>query len=73
MPQVIYRKPHELSNKEKNQLKSLLKRYYPTANEEYINARLSNTYGFDIVLLKYHDIVLGASYFKLDKLKTPFL
>ncbi len=72
MSQVIQRKPHELSNKEKNQLKNLLKRYYPTANEEYINTRLSNKYDFNIVLLKYHGIVLGANYFKLDKLKTPF-
>jgi len=50
----------------------LLKRYYPTADEKYINNRLSGEYGFDIVLLKTHGIVLGASYFKLDKLKTPF-
>lgn len=72
MLQVIQRKPHELSNKEKNQLKNLLKRYYPTANEEYINARFSNKYDFDIVLLKKYGIVLGATYFKLDKLKSPF-
>ncbi len=72
MSQVVQRKPDELSNKEKSQLKNLLKRYYPTADEEYINARLSNKYGFDVVLLKTHGIVLGASYLKLDMLKTPF-
>lgn len=72
MSQVIQRKPHELPNKERNQLENSLKRYYPTANEEYINTRFSNKYDFDIVLLKNHGIVLGASYFKLDKLKTPF-
>ena len=72
MLQIIQRKPHELLNKEKNQLANSLKRYYPTANEEYIFARLSNEYDFDIVLLKDHGIVLGASYLKLDRLKTPF-
>ncbi|MEM7381624.1 MAG: hypothetical protein AAF361_10570 [Bacteroidota bacterium] len=72
MLNLIQRKPHELSNKEKDQIKVLLKRYYPTANEEYISSRLSNKYGFDIVLLKYRGIVLGANYLKLDRLKTPF-
>ncbi len=72
MSQVVQRKLDELSNKEKSQLRYLLKRYYPTTDEEYISERLSNKYDFDIVLLKKHGIVLGASYFKQDKLKTPF-
>ncbi len=72
MSQLIQRKPDKLSNKEKNQVKNLLIRYYPTANEEYVNSRLSSKYDFDIVLLKTRGIVLGASYFKLDKLKSPF-
>ena len=56
MLQIVQRKPHELLNKEKNQLANSLKRYYSTANEEYIFARLSNEYDFDIVLLKDHGI-----------------
>lgn len=72
MPQFIQRKPSELSHKERSQVKALFKRYYPTVNDKYINDRLSSAYGFNIVLLKSHGIVLGASYYKMDRLKTPF-
>jgi len=72
MTQVIQKKPNELSGNEKKQLKHFLKRYYSTINENYISDRLSNTYDYDIVLMKNQGVVLGASYYKIDKLKTPF-
>ena len=73
MSQFIQKKPSELSRKERSQVKALFERYYPTVNDEYINDRLSSVYGFNIVLLKSHGIVLGASYYKMERLKTPFL
>ncbi|WP_396591669.1 hypothetical protein [Allomuricauda sp. R78024] len=73
MSQFIQRKPSELSRKERSQVKALFERYYPTVNDKYISHRLSSAYGFNIVLLKSHGIVLGASYYKMDRLKTPFL
>ncbi|MEP5615978.1 MAG: hypothetical protein ABJP76_07700, partial [Flavobacteriaceae bacterium] len=72
MPHIIQRKPNELSSKEKSHLILLLRRYYPTSNQKFIDERISDPCKSDMVLLKRKDIVLRANYYSVDKLKMLF-
>ncbi|MEO9511100.1 MAG: hypothetical protein ABJN84_02600 [Flavobacteriaceae bacterium] len=72
MPYLVQKKTKELSNDEKWQLITLLKRFYTGTNQRFIDARVSNSCTFDIVLVKNKGVLLGASYYKVGRLKTPF-
>ena len=72
MSYIIQKRSNQLSDKEKNQLIILIKRYYPFCSQGFIDNRISESCKSDIVLLKNKDMVLGASYYTVDKFKTPF-
>ena len=72
MTSTYQKKAIDLTSFEKEQIVLLLKRYYPDANNQYIESRISHLSDFDIVILKEGNKMHGVSYFKVNKLKTPF-
>lgn len=67
--QIIQKKIDELSCSELNQLKTLILRYYNSASEKFISDRLEEDHGYDIVMLKEGDTILGVNFYHLIKYK----
>jgi len=67
--QIIQKKIYELSRSELDQLKTLILRYYKSASDKFISDRLEKDYGYDIVMLKKEDIILGVNFYHLIKYK----
>ncbi|MGB0895812.1 MAG: hypothetical protein ACPGU9_05595 [Flavobacteriaceae bacterium] len=70
--QITQKKASELSFNEKEEITNLIKRYYPNSTQDYFDNRVSVKCEDDIVLLKNAKNILGVSYYKVDKLVTPF-
>ncbi|MEM6687748.1 MAG: hypothetical protein AAF617_18370, partial [Bacteroidota bacterium] len=66
---IIQKKVHELNHSEREQLATLIKRYYNSASPEFIADRLDVDYGFDIVMIKKGDIIQGVNFYHLIKYK----
>lgn len=66
---IIQKKVHELNHSEREQLATLIKRYYNSASPRFIADRLEKDFGFDIVMIKKGDIVQGVNFYHLIKYK----
>lgn len=66
---IIQKKVHELNHSEREQLEALIYRYYNSASPKFISDRLEKDYGFDIVMIKKKDIILGVNFYHLIKYK----
>ncbi|MDG1331798.1 MAG: hypothetical protein P8P74_05680 [Crocinitomicaceae bacterium] len=69
---IYQKKAADLSIIEHDLIVSLLERHYPNTDKKYIEDRVSPHNDFDIVFLKNEAVIVGVSYFKVNKLKTPF-
>ena len=69
---IVQKKVTDLSKDEKMQLIQLLQEYYPTAKQSFITARTSLDKGYDFVLLKSGNTILGANLFRLTKEKNSW-
>ena len=67
--QIIQKKVADLTQDEKTQLSVLIKTHYPSARESFIRARTSIDKGYDFVLLKSGDTILGANLYRLVREK----
>ena len=72
MKNIIQKSVSLLTETERNQISTIIKRYYPSAQNAYIEARVKKEQGFDIVMTKEDDKILGVSYYSLVKENTPF-
>lgn len=70
--QISQKKVRGLSIKEKEEITSLITRYCTNIEQEYIDNRITEKCQDDIVLLKDGNSTLGVSYYKIDKIVTPF-
>jgi hypothetical protein len=72
MKRIVQRKAIDLSTEEKEEITSLIRRYYPNIEKEYLVSRVSHECKDDIVLLKDEKNLLGVSYYSVHKVLTPF-
>lgn len=61
-----------LNNDERTQLEKIIERHVDGASKEFIEQRLSDQSGFDIVLQKQDTRILAASFYHLKKGSSPF-
>lgn len=73
MKKIVEKNVHTLTNSEADQLAQLIRRYYVTAKEDFINNRVYLDHGYQIILLKEGEKVLGASFYHLCKTQTGLL
>ncbi len=64
---IIQKKVNQLNSSELKQLEGLIYRYYHSASPKFISDRLHKDYGFDIIMLKKGDDILGVNFYHLTK------